>query len=164
MSVPLIILNRDEFGLPETSLCFEIRGASSQYFNLLSDKCISVNVHYVAANRYINVIDSVTIRAVDNEGNCLNIGIHSPTCSPSVNGRDLVGPYFTNGISITSNGGKVRISTPNCTATNIVIWAMCQSSLVMNPVSGKAQTKNTIRVTVAHGASLHASSHGLIGK
>lgn len=131
-TVPLYIPNiADSLGLEEASLCFEIHGDHDKYFNLVSDQCISVNSHYVAADKFWNIIDEVAIRAVDNSGTCRNIRVSLDACAATVDGFDVTSRMQFDGIQIypAGIGKRVRISVPNCnTRYSLVMWIQCHVS------------------------------------
>ena len=76
-------------GVDSASLYFEIHGERDSYFNLVTDECVSVNAHYFAVTDYLNGIDSISMRAVDNAGQCKNISVNFQGCSASVDGVTL---------------------------------------------------------------------------
>lgn len=131
-TVPLYIPNITlSLGLKEAALCFEIHGDHDQYFNLVSDQCVSVNSHYVAVDRFWNIIDEVAIRAVDNGGTCRNIHVSLDECAATIDGLPVTSRMQFNGIRIypAGIGRRVRISVPNCNAQySLVMWVQCQVS------------------------------------
>lgn len=164
MTVPLIVVNQDQLRLPETYLCFQVHGAAFQYFNLISDHCLSVNAHYKAANRYMNIIDSITVRAVNNAGSCVNIEINAPTCNPLIDGTEYHQSYTLHGIAVRLRSHGTRVSVPNCGSGRVVMQMTCQNYWITNPVTGQRKHMDVIKLVVTHGASLQATSHGLLGE
>ena len=72
MTVPLHLSNTSVFENIEltenevVNLCYEIHGRAGEYFNLVSDSCVSVNAHYRKAHQLLgyNIIDEIAVRAV----------------------------------------------------------------------------------------------------
>ena len=62
-----------EIGIDSASLCFEIHGEQDRYFNLVTDKCVSVNAHYFTVTDYLNGIDIIAVRAVNNDDQCAKV-------------------------------------------------------------------------------------------
>ena len=107
MTVPLNAGNstRMLLGLGEgehVSLCYEVHGEANESFNLVSDMCVSVNAHYMAvrSDMDINVIDTIGVRAVDNDDQCRNIQVDLDGCRASVDGVEITMPYRMAGISV----------------------------------------------------------------
>ena len=79
MAAPLNI-HPEEFEFDDyknlISVCYEIRGAPGQIANLVSTRCTSINAKYVRLgdNPAETTFGSVGIRAVDENGECNNIG------------------------------------------------------------------------------------------
>lgn len=55
------------------SLCYEIHGDSDNYYNLISDTCLSVNAHFTAINSVRNAMSKIGIRAVSETGGCVDV-------------------------------------------------------------------------------------------
>ena len=88
LTVPIPNIHELGIGIDNDLLCFEIHGERDSYFNLVTDECVSVNAHYCAATDYLNWIDSVSVRAVDNPGQCKNF-VNLQECSASVDNVTL---------------------------------------------------------------------------
>ena len=62
-----------------TSLCYQVHGEADKFFNFVSDSCVSVNSHYSRAvtnpNITLNIVDAIGVRAVANDGTCVNISV-----------------------------------------------------------------------------------------
>ena len=141
MAVPI---NAPEFD-SNLHLCYEIHGAVDQYFNFVSDECISINAHYVQAPRtdLINIIDSMSFVAVDDQGICHHISVDVVNCSATVDGNTLQpmsrkqstvnSPYEEKGIFVHSYTFRVRISVPDCADNTLVMWVICQHQSLYNP-------------------------------
>ena len=158
-AVPLFVTNGSQL-LPERRLphlCYEIHGRDRWYLNLISDTCVSVNAHYTAANRTIdvNVISKVGIKAVNSSGHCVNIevGIQNG-CVPIITetGRPAVpmNRYSSGRISVSKHRERVRVSVPNCENVQLVMWITCEDL-------------QRIHFVVTRGVNLRPTSHGLLG-
>lgn len=148
------------------ALCFEIHGERDQYFNLVSDNCVSVNAHYVAMNENFNVMDEIGIRAVDQDLVCHNIAVHVDTCSATVDGQKLSGNYRSAGIFIRNEySNRVRVSVPNCNTSHLVMYIICQQNLtVKDPWGGPDFKASMLKFVIARGINLNENSHGWLGK
>ena len=160
-------------GIREASLCYEIHGQDDQWFNLLSDGCVSVNAHYFEFedNALFNFVDRIAIRAVDDRGNCKNIMIDLAGCTASIDGMLVTPttPYCTDGVFVrpSTQGNRVRVSVPNCNETsNLVTWTFCQRNTFMDPYDMMITYPDVgmLKFVIARGFNLGASSHGLIGE
>ena len=83
-----------EAGMDIVSLCYEVHGEAEKHFNLVSDSCVSVNSHYSRAvtnpNITLNIVDAIGVRAVANDGTCVNISVGLNGCEVTVNGAALI--------------------------------------------------------------------------
>ena len=63
----LVVQNPNLTGV---SLCYEIHGRANSYFNLVSDKCTSVNAFYIPLDNPLagNIIGGIGINAIDQDG------------------------------------------------------------------------------------------------
>ena len=139
----------------QISLCFEIHGSVNKVFNLVSDRCVSVNALYVSMNNPDdgNVITSIGIKAVNNRGQCVNIVISlAEQCIPAVNSQQFM-YYNKYGILVMKHDGRVSVSVPNCENEQLVMWIMCRT------IAGQEM----IDFTITRGLNLRPTSHGLIG-
>ena len=157
-------------------LCYEIHGDADEYFNLVSDECTSVNAHYMQAPAApsLNIIDSIGVVAVDNNGQCHHISVDAGSCSAVVNNDTMEpmskkrsvksGTYEENGISVRSYTTRVRISVPNCADNKLVMWVICENNSLYD-TRNKIQTPPTemIRFEITRGLNLKEYSHGLLG-
>ena len=150
------------------NLCFEVHGADDAYFNLVSDACVSVNAHYIQVRPEdnINVIDSIHVRAVGNDGICRNIEVSLDQCSASVDDVS-VDMYSSAGISVRRFRNRVRIVVPNCQDIDLVMWVFCLNNTFWsredadgNEVTFEAEM---IRFVIARGFDLDERSHGILG-
>ena len=151
-SVPVYSSN---VSLQSVSLCFEIHGAVNKIFNLVSDRCVSVNALYSSMINPNdgNIITSIGIKAVDNEGTCVNIAVTlSQQCVPVVDSISSVF-YSRLGVSVRKRGDKVSVSVPNCENERLVMWMFCRT------IGGQ----NMLDFTIRRGLNLRPTSHGLMG-
>lgn len=147
------------------SLCFEIHGEQDQYFNFVSDDCVSVNAHYTRLNQYLNIIDQVAVRAVDSARGCRNIQVDLDTCLPTVDGALLTSNFRENSVYVRIYRTHVRISVPNCNGTShLVMNVICQRNFsFQDPYTGESSPVNMIKFVISRGINLNENSHGLIG-
>ncbi len=177
MTVPLYFTNtsalRSNINLSQNeviNLCFEIYGRADEYFNLVSDSCISVNAHYQRANPQLssNVIDEITVRAADLDGICRNIAVSVGNCQASIDGAVLDETYTSAGITVRLYRNRVRISAPNCQDLDLVMWMFCeQTELRGYPALGEPDivvNVSMIHFVIARGFNIRESAHGLLGK
>ena len=153
------------------NLCYEVHGEADAYFNLVSDGCVSVNAHYtqVRPTESQNIIDAVYVRAVDNEGACINVAVNLDGCSASVNDAMLDDSRYTKmGVSVRRYTNRVRIAVPNCQELDLVMWVICErntfwsSQLDANGVEVTFEA-DMIKFVIARGFNLQETSHGIIG-
>ena len=148
------------------SLCYELHGKAESTFNLVNDFCTVVNAHYIGAPTGVdvNVIDRVTIRAVDSNNECHNIAVSiEGGCTVSVNGMPM-DEYNRNDISITRHTAgsqpRVRVAVPNCEKIMFVMWMICENRTL--PATGDTAVE-MMKFVIARGLSLSQFSHGLLG-
>ena len=154
-TVPLYLPNNR---LKQVSLCYEIHGAVNKVFNLVSDRCVSVNAMYISMNNpdLGNVISTIGVKAVDNKGRCIDIVVSlSEQCIPLVDSQPLM-YYNKYGISVIKRNSqrKVSLSVPNCENEQLVMWILCKT------IAGQ----ELIDFEITRGLNLRPTSHGLIGK
>ena len=161
MTVPI-------YTTPENTLCYEVHGETDQTFNLISDNCVAVNAHYTRAvannpNITLNVIDTIGVRAVATDDNCVNISVNLENCVAMVNDQPGTVPYQRNGISVRKYNNRVRIVVPNCGETDLVMWVFCTSGSTADPKTNIYYNFNFLQFVVRRGLNLNERSHGLIG-
>lgn len=163
-SIPLT--NTTHLSRP-TSLCYEIHGRVNTTFNLISDRCITVNGRYKSLSNASegNVIESMGIKTVDNNGRCINIitslGNQSGVCHVTVNRINIISRYNEGaGVVVIKKAGLVRVSVPNCDREELVMWIMCDVIISSN---GR-HSDGMIDFVINRGANLSPSSHGLVGE
>ena len=144
-------------------MCYEVQGQSDTFFNLISDNCVSVNAHYVAAEEPgENVIKAIGVVGTDRANTChyVNVSVtENGTCEAMVDGEEL----FNNssdmtGIVVKHRNELVRIDVPNCGSEHLVMWVHCQKLLV------RTMPQTMIKFTINRGLCQRPSAHGLIGK
>ena len=170
LNVPLTNTNFDSLDLnvPEgpPSLCFEIHGEANEYFNLVTDDCVTVNARYNALNVYWNVINRIGVKAVDDEGKCREISVDLEGCAAAVDNVALTSSYSSAGIFVRPYRRHVRVSVPNCNgSSHLAMYVFCQQNLtVWDPFTDEPFQASMIKYVIAHGINLNENSHGLIGK
>ena len=84
------------------------------------------------ASGRVNGMDSIGVRAVDNIGHCVNIGVDMNECAATVNGAPLpiMGRYSSQGVIARSYKNRVRISFPNCAEITLVMWVICEQRIL----------------------------------
>ena len=141
-------------------LCYEIRGAADQFFNFISDECVSVNAHYTehsplpGETRVLHVINQIAIRTVDNSNNCIDILVDRNGCAASVDSETLTGSYNTGGVSVSMVDNRVVVGVPNCGELELEMEIVCETT---NGVE-------MLRFEVMRGLNLRSTSHGLLGE
>ena len=168
MSVPLDI-DPSLLGLTANtlSLCYQIHAKAGKYFNLLSDKCVSVNAHVIQPHSDIdsNVMDQIGVHAVGNNGSCYNITVDRHDCSIHINGQqlsdnadfqeeDIVVKQYAASIG---QPQSVQISVPNCDSGSIDMFISCTYYNIQNMATEILQFGST------RGGALAEPPHGLIG-
>lgn len=142
------------------ALCFEIHGAADQIFNLVSDRCTSVNALYLPMDipDNGNIIGTVGIRAVDRVGVCVDVAVDlKDNCVPRISQGNVTQTmlrYSSNGVSMSTHRDRVRVSVPNCEGVQLVMWVICEE------VGGQEM----IKFVISRGINLRPSSHGLLGE
>ena len=144
--------------LSRATLCYSIDGRANRYFNLVSDKCVSVNAYYIPAQRadFFNVINKIGITAVDSDDNIQNIEIDQENCLATVGTTPVTSEmiYHSANITVRRRRNGYRIAVPNCQPRHLVIWVTCQST----------QDADLLKFVIARGRNLMPTSHGLVGK
>jgi collagen type VI alpha len=139
-------------------LCYEIRGAADQYFNFISDSCVSVNAHYTqhtlaTEKKPLHVVDEIAIRVVDTAGACVDILVDRNGCTTAINSA-AQGSYNTDGVSVSAVGNRVTVAVPNCNDMDLDMEVVCETR---NGI-------DMIRFEVMRGFNLRETSHGLLGQ
>ena len=143
-----------------TSLCFQIHGERGDYYNLISDDCIQVNVLYDAMKNPEdgNFLKEIGILARNDENNCTEIQFRSNRCVPKIDGIAFNESYSENGITVVQiRKRSFEITTPNCKATqgdDITFRITCR----------RVRGQKVIRFNVMRGSGIKPGAHGLVGK
>ena len=144
--------------LVNATLCYSIAGIPNGYFNLVSDKCISVNAYYISALKvdHLNVIGKIGITAVDKNGNCQNIEIDLKSCTATVGAMSVTtgSAYSVAGITVSVQNHGYLIVVPNCQPASVVMLVSCKTT----PVA------DMLQFNIAQGSTVMTTSHGLVGK
>jgi hypothetical protein len=169
MTVPILVQDSvlQMLNATRLSLCYEIHGQADAIFNLVTDECATVNAHYHDLTNYLNVIDQIGVRAVDNNDMCRNIQVDVNGCAASIDGVPLAagGRYSSGGISVRTYSNRVRISVPNCAELMLVMWVICETRTLEDPFGNGVVTGDMIKFVVARGLNFgHRKAHGLLGK
>ena len=152
-----------------TSLCYEVHGEADKFFSLISDECTAVNAHYARApiNSPIidlNVVDSIGVRTVGDDGACHNIQVDLSDCQAKIDEVYVTGTYQRGGISIREFSDRVRIVVPNCADDRLVMWVFCTEGMTEDEITEEKYNFHMIRFMVTRGLNLNELSHGIIGK
>ena len=137
------------------ALCYEVYGSADTIFNLISDRCVSVNALYssMADPEDGNMITSVGMLAVDNTGQCIGVTVSSDGVTIITIGsstQQLTGLYSRHGVSVSRRLHRVRVSVPNCDRVQLVMWLVSEGD-------------QQLKITITRGLNLTPKSHGLIG-
>lgn len=146
-----------EFGRSRVSLCFEFAGSGGEFYNLISDKCTSVNTRYavVQRNPTIHVMSEIGISTEGSRVTCHEVHVLLEGCQTLVDGQPLNGTYRSGGVAVFAHNRKVRVEVPNCVqGRSLVMWVSCTNQ----------QGVDMLHFQVSHGTKLSPSSHGLIGE
>ena len=141
-------------------LCFEVHGARDTIFNLISDRCTSVNALFTAMTPPStgNIISTIAIKAVDYRGNCIEIEVSLQLqCMPVIHGSDgqavTVSRYNIHGVSVRKHRQGVRVAVPNCENTPLVVWILCDD----------IRNQSMLKFVISRGVNLRPTSHGILG-
>lgn len=167
--VPILASNNNilnELNATRLSLCYEIHGHDDEIYNLVTSKCVSINAHYDGFTDYLNAIDQIGVRAVDNDGFCKNIQVNVMNCLVSVNGVAVSTHFSSGGITVNKSSNNVHVSVPNCDELSLVMWISCETQTIEDPFgNGNEVTGDMLKFTVSRGLNFgHRLSHGLLGK
>jgi len=157
-AIPLNINQQLQSELANAALCYSVNGCPYKYFNLLSDKCVSVNAYYSLAHqvKFFNVISKIGITAVDEDGNCQNIKIDHKGCVATVGTTPVIAGSLYNmaGITVRQLKNGYWIVVPNCESVGVVMWVSCKTM----------SEANMLEFNIAQRNGLIPTSHGLVGK
>ena len=169
MTVPILVQDSvlQMLNATRLSLCYEIHGRADAIFNLVTDECATVNAHYHDLTNYLNVIDQIGVRAVDDNNQCRNIQVDVNGCAASIDGTRLGAGarYSSGGINVRVYSNRVRISVPNCNELQLIMWVICESRTLEDPFGDGQVTGDMIKFVVMRGLNFgHRKAHGLLGK
>ena len=139
---------------PSESLCYGIHGSPDEFYNIISDTCTSVNVHFtqhpVPNNE--NRISSISIHAVTGDADtpCADIQIDLLNCTASINNETINDSSFIGNMNVRKLGNRWRVFVPNCERPHAVMWITCEEDM--------------LRFDVSRASNLSSTSHGLLGK
>ena len=143
--------------LPEDgskSLCYGIHGSPNDFYNIISDTCTSVNVHFIQhpVRNNENKISSIGIHAVtgDAETPCADIQIDLLNCRASINNETIIASSFIGNMSVRKFSNGWRVFVPNCEHPHAVMWITCEEDMLL--------------FNVSRASKLSSTSHGLLGK
>lgn len=149
------------------SLCYEIHGQPGKWFNFVTDECASINAHYNSVTKYLNVINKISVRAVNNNDQCVNITVDVDQCAVAVDNANLtvMAQYSFGGIFVKRYRNRVRISVPNCAEITLVMWVTCEQQQLVDPHDAESiLTLHMIKFVVMRGLNFgHRKAHGLLG-
>ncbi len=158
-AVPLLLSSEDlvQFGAKEVFLCYKVHDDNQQYFNLVTDQCLSVNALFTAVAPKIDVITRVGIRAIDSNGECVSIVVEQDQCSVSIDGMQIIDTFSNADILVERSESEVFINVPNC-GENPAIRLRCLSRNL-----GESQA-DLINLIIMRGQGIGGRrAHGLIG-
>ena len=160
LTAPLLLDEevQGDFGRNSISLCYQVHGHPETFFSLVSDACVSVNVHYqvqsaAPAETYIS---DVGIIGVDDNDTCVKVEVNASDCAVKVNSEVLQASYDLNGLAVTKLSNGVRMSLPNCELRQVLITVMC------SPLYYSGQMN--LELFLSRMLNFQATSHGLLGK
>ena len=153
----------------DLELCYEVYGTAEQYFNLVSDECLSVNAHYSnskvishSGQRPMHFIDQISVMAVNNIRHCVTIVVemYQNECLATVNGAvlsfDNADMFESMGVNVSlSSHNRVLVSVPNCGSENVQMIMSCKT---MGTNGG------FVEFQIQDGLGIQSSAHGLVGK
>ena len=168
ITVPILVSEDilKKLNIAHLSLCYEIHGYRDEIYNLVSDECVSINAHYYALTHYLNVIDQIGVRVVDEDSVCRNIKVDVNDCIVSVDDVDIASSLSSGGINVSKSLDNVRISVPTCNdLPSLVMWITCETRTLKDPFgNGDEVTGEMLKFEVARGLNFgHEVSHGLQG-
>ena len=154
-----------QLNIARLSLCFEIHGYNDEIYNLITSECASVNAHYTDLTHYLNVIDRIGVRAIDETGACRNIQVDINGCTASVDGVPVISTALSSGgVTVRKSANRIHISVPNCNDVSLVMWVFCETHTLEDPFGGDEVTGDMLKFVVMRGLNFgHILSHGLLG-
>ena len=136
------------------SLCYGIYGSPNDFYNIISDTCISVNVHFTQhpVRNNENRISSIGIHAVTGDADtpCADIQIDLLNCTARINNKTINTSTFIGNMSVRKFGDRWRVFVPNCERPHALMWITCEEDM--------------LQFDVSRSSNLSRTSHGLLGK
>ena len=145
--------------LGEVALCYEVHGLAGSTFNVISDRCVSVNAHYRAGvnDTVLNFIQQIGITA-DGDTLCHSLEFNRVGCVGTIDGSEISTSWMNvDGIRVRKhrNGKRFTVSVKNCDARRrLTMWVICT----------KRTTDENLHFQVLYADGLTPESHGLLGK
>ena len=135
-------------------MCYGLYGTPDDCYNIISDTCTSVNVHFTQhpVRKNENRISSIGIHAVTGDADtpCADIQIDLLGCRASIYNKTINGSYITGNIRVKRFSNGWRVVFPNCERPHAVMWITCEEDM--------------LRFNVSRASNLSSTSHGLLGK
>ena len=162
-----------EVGVREqtVSLCYQVHGEENNFYNLVSDDCVSVNAHVTQPIPEVNshVIDKIGVRAIGTNGSCYEILIARENCAVSVNGDPIAintlfeeeGIRIFNDRRIFREPNVIQVSVPNC---GRVLVDMMNVTCTEYRIHGSEEESEVLEFTTTRGISSIEAAQGLVGK
>ena len=136
------------------ALCYGIHGSPNDSYNIISDTCTSVNVHFTQhpVRKNENIISSIGIHAVTGDADtpCADIQIDLLNCTASINNTTINGSKIIGNMSVKKFSNGWRVFVPNCERPHAVMWITCEEDMLL--------------FNVSRASNLSSTSHGLLGK
>ena len=143
----------------EMALCYEVHGLQGEYFNLVSEPCLSVNAHYMVQDpdKPLHFIDEIAVVATNAEGANIEMNIDrhcnllvdgSTTSTVFLNSSGVLAeaiPAFNDVVIVATECGRDR---------ETVLWMRCvphEHGFMQLDISRDLGLRNS-------------SSHGLLGE
>ena len=143
--------------LPEDgseSLCYGMHGSPDGFYNIISDTCTSVNVHFTQhpSRSNANRISSIGIHAVTGDADtpCADIQIDLLGCRATINNGTINESCITRSVDVKRFSSGWKVIVPNCEHPHAVMWITCEEDM--------------LRFDVSRASNLNSSPHGLLGK
>lgn len=164
-----------EIGSPprNLSLCYQVHGDEGKFYNILSDSCVSVNVHVSQPFNDIDshVIDRIGVHAVGSSGTIYDVLIDRQNCTVTVNGVHLrinsrfEGEHFSVFYErkLAKLPQTVHISLPGFSSTQYASYMLhitCEHFHIRN----MPNPTEVLEFRVTRGVVPSEATHGLIGK
>ena len=172
MSVPLEVNPSDVcVSASSLSLCYQVHGKPDTFYNLLTDKCVSVNAHVSRpfSDADAHIIDKIAIRAIGNNGTCSDILIERQGCSVKMNNQSVpINTQFEeDGITVFYNKQFVRnppvihVSVPNCGKPTVdYLFISCTEY----HIQGTPTPAEILQFGSSREKSFIQPPHGLVGR